>query len=73
MKNTKIDTAFPVPDARSGGRPGYPFKDLQVGESFFAAAASINMTYWRRTTGFKFTARRVTEDGQVGHRVWRVA
>lgn len=68
-----IQENIPIPDVGyAGGRPKlYPFEQLRVGDSFFAAKRPCTTTYQQKT-GWRFTTRRVVENGQPGFRVWRV-
>ncbi|MEK0324869.1 MAG: hypothetical protein QQN63_04115 [Nitrosopumilus sp.] len=70
MKPIKIESGVEVPEYRRGRRAKYPFKELEVGQSFVyphekvrLAAASHAKRY-----GVKFTVRK-TEDGK--YRCWR--
>lgn len=76
----KIDKNVPVPAELRGRKAKYPFKEMEVGDSFF-----IPKTETARTTlynasatprlvklGFKFTMQTKTENGVEGFRVWRV-
>ena len=43
----------PLPEARGGRPPKYPYKDLKIGQSFLAAGLShINTKSWSNVTGF---------------------
>lgn len=72
-----IEITENVPPPLHPGRPSkYPFRELLVGQSFFAQGArlrSLPITYWRGCTGFILLGRQVTEDGLNGVRVWRTA
>ena len=53
------------------GPKDYPWKELAIGESFWIA----NRTKYRirnNIPGKRFVSRRLTENGKVGIRVWRV-
>ena len=74
-----IDNGHPIPLAKSGK---YPFDKLtRVGMSFFVknkqtSDLSASRAHAQRRTGWKFTARYVTEDRDggeqvTGTRVWR--
>ena len=72
MNHMRIDAQITVPVANIG-RPAYPFRDLSVGESFFVLGGkSLNVGYWHKQTGYRYTTRSVTENGRTGIRVWRV-
>ena len=70
-----IDTNIPIPKPRSGHKAYYPWKELEIGESFFVPGK-------RKATGAyrikdcetrKFISERRVEDGVEGVRVWRIA
>ena len=64
----------PLPSCPAHGRPNkYPYYDLRIGDSFFVTRAHLNISTWSKMTGFKFTQRRVRENGRDGLRVWRVS
>lgn len=73
-----IERGIPVPQPR-GGRAKYPWRDMQVGDSFYIEASSDKRRAQRavsncavsagRRIGAKFSTRFV--DG--GIRVWRVS
>ena len=76
----QIDKNIPIPPAgHSGKRSFYPFRELEIGDSFLVPYNSEKpyATQTRLTTraayheryGFKYTTRRTPE----GVRVWRVA
>jgi hypothetical protein len=68
-----IDMDVPVPQVdHSRGTP-YPWKTLQLGQSFFAPVSQVSSTNWSHKTGFKYTIRSVEEGGVKGVRVWRIA
>lgn len=68
----RIEKGHPIPTARR-----YPFKQMQVGDSFFienhpnrvSAAAAC---YARRHAGYKFRTLKVREAGRSGTRCWRI-
>jgi hypothetical protein len=74
-----IDDDIPIPgpcEANGGHRDGagrkskYPFANLQVGQSF-ATPIRPDSTFWQKQTGFRFTVRRMAENGKTFFRVWR--
>lgn len=75
----QIDSAIPLPDPKHGdGRRKYPFPMMAVGDSFFVAGATrsrlaSSIRCAQRTTGRRFAARIVAEQGTTGIRVWRTA
>ena len=72
----KIDKGIPIPAPNNGPKPRYPFAQMSVGDSFFAAKSrnTILASAWRHTKihGGKFTMRATVEDGVTGCRVWRI-
>ena len=79
---SKIETGIPIPPSRQGRKNhDYPYADLEIGQSFFAAprpGKSIRQTaiylgamsaYYAKKTGRRFTLRVV----EGGVRVWRFA
>jgi hypothetical protein len=70
----KVETGYAVPVLRSSGGK-YPFKTMQVGESFFVEgeenAKRMHSTVYNYGVryGKKFVARKV----EGGVRVWRMA
>jgi len=68
MSEIKIEKGVPVP-LGGRGRAKYPWRQMKVGDSFFAPATRrINPRMAEQSTGFKF-ATRVEGDGV---RIWRV-
>ena len=68
-----IEKGVPVP-ASSAGRPNtYPFKEMEVGDSFFVPNPKYAGVYSSaKLAGVKVTSRRVNENGTDGLRVWRI-
>lgn len=76
----KIDSSIPVPPSRKDTR-SYPFKDLEVGQSFLVVRepdetktrvrerTSAAMTWAKRTLDRNFCTRQVDD----GVRVWRIS
>ena len=68
----KIEKGVPIEPSHRA-KTVYPWRDMEVGDSFFTERAQSVVTNARtnatRKTGFKFATRKV--DG--GTRVWRVA
>lgn len=81
----KIDKNVPMPEKnRPGRKPKYPFREMQVGDSFFVPRPEARSTkqhrallykaagkYRLRKPGFSVVIRPVTENGVEGVRVWR--
>ena len=70
----KIDKNVPTPNLARDPNTKYPFREMDVGDSFFAgdrttAQMSVNTQHYRPK---KFTCRTVTENGVKGVRVWRI-
>ena len=72
----KIDKDIPIPaEAPLGGRGLYPWRTLEIGESFVATADEMNPKYVNRRiylakvrTGRRFAFRREA----AGVRIWRI-
>lgn len=57
-------------------RRKYPFKDMEVGDSFFAPDKTTHsmggaIAHAKNTLGGQYAMRTVTENGVSGVRVWR--
>lgn len=72
----KIEKNVPIPKPNGSGRPAkYPWKSMEVGDSFFVNGGTKTTTlsnsaaYQRALTGRKFAVRTEGE----GVRVWRIA
>jgi len=75
-----IDKDVPVP-SRCGAMTKYPFKDMEVGDSFFvpnkkSMEITPAITQFKRSSkgqyfGWTFACRKVQEEGVTGVRVWR--
>lgn len=83
----KIDKNIPIPDGRytNGGITKYPFRDMEVGDSFFVPDEGKTGKQWQqklymyaasiRRHGMpelRITAKIVTENNISGVRVWRI-
>jgi hypothetical protein len=68
-----VQTGIPVPERHSV--PRYPFRTMQVGESFFVPNKSADSFRGRISElgkqGLRFVGRNVVEDGVFGARIWR--
>ena len=66
-----ITKGLPAPRGR---RAKYPFRDMEIGDSFFAPGSSVIGIHGcaRRHRPMRFTCRSVVEDGVSGIRVWRI-
>lgn len=62
-------------DEPRSGRPCiYPWRQMEVGQSFFVPNVSKLPTYyWARKTGYRYLSRLLVEREQTGVRVWRIA
>jgi hypothetical protein len=71
-KAIEITKGLPTPRGR---KSKYPFRDMEVGDSFFAPGSSVIGIHGcaRRHRPMKFTCRSVVENGVAGIRVWRIA
>ena len=67
-----ITKGLPTPRGR---RAKYPFRDMEIGDSFFAPGSSVIGIHGcaRRHRPMRFTCRSVVEEGVPGIRVWRIA
>ena len=75
MREFDIASHIAPPPPR-GRIPTAPFRDLEVGQSFFIERPRprrIPISYWVKTTGYRLTVRRCVEHGMEGFRVWRLA
>ena len=66
-----ITKGLPTPHR---GRAKYPFRDMEIGDSFFARGASVIGLHGcaRRHRPKRFTCRSLVENGVAGVRVWRI-
>ena len=74
----EIDRAIPIPPpSRGPGAVKYPWAVMEVGDSFFVPGITKDNIYSSiknaSRDGRSFVARRVTENGVRGLRVWRAA
>ena len=72
---TKIDKDIPIPkiSGRTGCPPKYPFRMMEVGDSFFIAGKSATISgLFLRYMPRKFTCRSVVENDISGVRIWRI-
>lgn len=67
----QIDKAIPIPPVASGNKSKYPWKTMEIGDSFLGVTKTMpSLASWAsKRTGRKFTVRKCPE----GFRVWRVA
>ena len=68
----EITKGLPTPRGR---KSKYPFRDMEIGDSFFAPGSSVIGIHGcaRRHRPMRFTCRSVVENGVPGIRVWRIA
>ncbi len=80
-----IEDGIEIPKTNRGSRPRgelkYPFRHLEVGQSFFVESIVPNLQLSRQLSssaaqvrkqdGKKFAQRKITDDGATGYRVWR--
>ena len=75
MSEYKIEKGFPIPLPCKRGKAKYPWRELEVGDSFFVAGAksviiaSSANGFAARHPGLNFVCRQV----EGGVRVWRIA
>lgn len=67
----EITKGLPTPHR---GRSKYPFRGMDLGDSFFAPGATVIGLHGcaRRHRPMRFTCRTVVENGVSGVRVWRI-
>lgn len=73
----ELTNTIPVPRRASGRKSKYPFKVMNVGDSFFAPNIRHHSLYQAakiagKKIDRKFTVRAVIEGGVAGSRAWRV-
>lgn len=68
----RIQKNVPIPQNKIASK--YPFKDMEIGDSFFASGipATYISLHSRMLRPMKFSCRTVTENGVRGLRVWRI-
>jgi len=66
-----IESGIPVPNDNIRRRARYPFRLLEVGDSFFVPKANVRnlAACWNRCRPMRFTAKTFPD----GVRVWRIA
>jgi hypothetical protein len=82
----KIDKNVPIPPGAGARASVYPFEDMEVGDSFFAAGKTSDQltnagAHYRKKNGWGFSARNTEEMGIhpetgaeapiKGARIWR--
>ena len=68
-----IQRDIPAPGKGGEGRyVKYPFRAMDVGDSFFVPNGPINLYNSKAYLPKKFTRRTVVENGVKGIRVWRI-
>ena len=75
MAEFKVEKDVPLP--KLVRRVKYPFREMEVGDSFFyeGGQKSIHTAaskFCRDNPEYKFTTRQVEEGGVKGVRVWRI-
>lgn len=74
----EIEKGVPIPpQVRVGRKATYPFREMQLGDSFFVPGKTTTQFSAHRVSslkklGLEFVSRTVVEDGVEGCRVWRV-
>ena len=74
----EIDKGIPIPESRGRGGISYPWKQMEVGDSFLLRDPKLsrgsNISQANRLYAPKrFTTRVINEGGRRVRRVWRVA
>lgn len=75
MSEIKIEKGIPIPegDGRRGRAPKYPWRNMEVGDSFFVrekpSAVARGACEAGKRCGRKFISRRIDD----GVRIWRVS
>jgi hypothetical protein len=80
----QIDKGIPMPNPERvrGAAPKYPWRTMEVGDSFIlreyagrdsTTRASAQIDYAKKSTGRQFAQRKVEENGKIFIRVWRVS
>ena len=71
VESIEINKGLPTPRGR---RSKYPFREMDIGDSFFAPGSSVIGIHGcaRRHRPMRFTCRTVVENGVGGIRVWRI-
>lgn len=73
-----IEKNIPIPPTVRGPREcKYPWRTMEVNDSFFTAGAKRNTmsslaTIMSKNLGVKFSVREAEKDGVRGVRVWRI-
>ncbi len=74
----KIDKGIEIPPENRGRKAKYPFRDMEVGDSFFIPKKECASSGALQARGIKVlgtgttTVRKVTEKGVYGFRIWRI-
>lgn len=69
-----LEKNVPMPADTRGVPMKYPWKSMQVGDSFFVPTNKKTFTahaYATRTLGYRFVTKQTVESGRKGFRVWR--
>ena len=79
MKTIKIDKGIPIPGFAKDKAHRYPWKELEIGDSFVIEAVLPTSVYTaksvtQRRTGREFTIRKLRwrESGFADFRIWRI-
>ena len=77
MKDPRIESHIPIPQAGHNKQRNYPFRDMLVGDSIFydyeyTRKVASMCSYHSQRYGMKFLIQRVKENGVEGVRVWRI-
>lgn len=73
-EKVKIDKGIPMPGPCSGGLQGYPWAEMEVGDSFLHRATKpSNATAQASMAGNKYQRTFATRKTAEGYRIWRTA
>jgi hypothetical protein len=68
-----IEKNIPIPETSVGRPSKYPFKEMEVGDSFWTnELTSRVMASANRLKPNMFRSKKETKDGNKGIRVWRI-
>jgi hypothetical protein len=75
----EIETGIEAPVKSRGREPKYPWRELDIGDSFFASVADApgrslrsSMIHAQKRYGLVLTSRTRVENGVKGIRIWRI-
>lgn len=73
----KIDKDVPMPANAGSKSHVYPFQNMEVGDSFFAAGKTGDQltnaaAHYRKRNSWGFSCRNTVENEVKGARIWRI-